>query len=637
MSKAHYCRTILGATALWVAGNAVSADLKDLYFGEAVYYSHQGDYFEALERLDAELAQHHRLDEPELDTLYPHIGEAEFSVGDFELRYRMHHRAGRAIRAVLEGDVEEEVRNDAAFRLARIHFQKDQPEDALHALNRISGRIPEPIRADVEFLRANVYMALGRPGDAIDVLEDLQDAETLEGFSQYNLGIALLYDGRQHEALAQLDKAGQVKARDPGTQAIRDKSNLLLGTLQFESADFGNSQRSLDRVRLEGPFSNQALLRAGWADASADNYERALVPWTLLSKRQPTDAAVQEAMLALPYAYSKLNVYGRAAVLYGEAVKAFAEELAKVDASIGSIREGKFLEALVREEIRQNKDWVIRLRSLPETPETYYLMSLMASHDFQTALQNYLDLEDLRKKLVSWKSSFDAFEDIIRLRRDYYEPLLPEIDSHFRKLDAQIRLRLEQREHLQQRLQQMLVAPRPDFLATAEERFQTLRIADIDRRLQADGRSDDDPLRLRAARLRGVLLWNLETDYHPRLTETYKHLYALNEVIDEMQSRYDAFVRARQAAMHSYVGYDIPIQRLRTRVSNGLQRLNLLMARQGHLLETVAINELKIRRQRLEMYRNEARYAFADSYDRAAKAQANAEHDTAQQTGEEQG
>jgi hypothetical protein len=637
MSMAQHWRMVLGATTLWVAGNAVSADLKDLYFREAVYYSHQGEYFEALERLDAELAQHHRLDEPELDTLYPHIGEAEFSVGDFELRYRMHHRAGRAITAVLEGDVEEEVRNDAAFRLARIHFQKDQPEEALHALNRISGRIPEPIRADVEFLRANVYMALDRPGDAIEVLAGLRDAENLEGFSEYNLGIALLYDGRQQEAIAQLDKAGQVKARDPGTQAIRDKSNLLLGTLLFESADFDKSQRSLDRVRLEGPFSNQALLRAGWADASADNYERALVPWTLLTKRQATDAAVQEAMLALPYAYSKLNVHGRAAVLYGEAVKAFSDELAKVDASIGSIREGKFLEALVREEIRQNKDWVIRLRSLPETPETYYLMSLMASHDFQTALQNYLDLEDLRKKLVSWESSFDAFEDIIRLRREYYEPLLPEIDSHFRKLDAQIRLRLEQREHLQQRLQQMLVAPRPDFLATAEERFQTLRIADIDSRLQADGRPDDDPLRLRATRLRGVLLWNLETDYHARLTETYKHLYALNEVIDEMQSRYDAFVRARQAAMHSYVGYEIPIQRLRMRVSNGLQRLNLLMARQGHLLETVAINELKNRRQRLEMYRNEARYAFADSYDRAAKAQASAEHDTAQRTDEEQG
>ena len=33
------------------------------------------------------------------------------------------------------------------------------------------------------------------------------------------------------------------------------------------------------------------------------------------------------------------------------------------------------------------------------------------------------------------------------------------------------------------------------------------------------------------------------------------------------------------------------------------------------------MNQLKIRRDRLEVYQNQARYAFADSYDRAAKAQ----------------
>ncbi|MGD2032044.1 MAG: hypothetical protein PVJ74_06200, partial [Gammaproteobacteria bacterium] len=139
----------LALAAVLIAGSASGDDLKDLYYGEAVYHANQGHYFEALERLDTELAQHKGLDEPELDTLYHHIGEAEFSVGDFELRYRMHHRAGRAIRAVLEGDVDEVVRNDAAFRLARIHFQKDQPEDALHALDRISGQVPERIADDV--------------------------------------------------------------------------------------------------------------------------------------------------------------------------------------------------------------------------------------------------------------------------------------------------------------------------------------------------------------------------------------------------------------------------------------------------------------------------------------------------------
>ena len=112
-------------------------DLRDLYFGEAVYHAKQGYYFEALERLDAELGQHYALDEPELDSLHYHIKQAEFFVGDFELNYRMHHRAGRAIKAVLEGDVDQAVRNEAAFRLARIHFQKGQMRDALEALSRI--------------------------------------------------------------------------------------------------------------------------------------------------------------------------------------------------------------------------------------------------------------------------------------------------------------------------------------------------------------------------------------------------------------------------------------------------------------------------------------------------------------------
>lgn len=451
--------------AIAMSAAASGNDLKDAYFGEALYHAYQGQFFEALERLDTELVQYHGLDEPGLDTLHYHINGAEFSVGDFELNYRMHHRAGRAIKAVLEGTVDEAVRNDAAFRLARIHFQKDQLEDALHALARIEGKVPEAIEDDVEFLRANIYMATGRSGDAVDVLKPLQGSGSLGGFAAYNLGIALLQDGRPLDAIEQLDEAGQVEAADDATLAIRDKSNLVLGTVLYESADFGRAERSLERVRLEGPFSNQALLRAGWAEASAEHFDRALVPWNILVEREATDAAVQEAMLAVPHAYASLNVHGRAALLYGRALESFSNQIEKVDASIGSIREGEFLKALVREEIRQDKDWVIRLRGLPDAPETYYLMELMASHDFQTALQNYLDLEDLRTKLISWQASFDAFQDIIRLRGQNYEPLLPDIDAQFRELDSQMRLRLEQRKHLGERLQAMLIAPRPDYLA----------------------------------------------------------------------------------------------------------------------------------------------------------------------------
>jgi hypothetical protein len=621
---AHGLTHILGVglAAVLVAGPCSGKDLRDLYFGEALYHAHQGHYFEALERLDTELGQYHGLDEPQRDSLYFHIGEAEFSVGDFELYYRMHHRAGRAIKAVLEGAVDEEVRNEAAFRLARIHFQKDQASNALSALDRISGKVPERIGDDVEFLRANVYMALGRPSDASAVLKRLQGADSLTGFASYNLGIAMLQEDQKRAAIQQLDKVGQLSAAEPGPLAIRDKSNMLLGKLMLESNDFVRAQGFFDRVRLDGPFSNQALLSAGWAHVNSQNFERALVPWGILAKREVTDSAVQEAMLALPYAYSKLNVHGRAAVLYGDALKSFGDEQRKVDASIKSIREGRFLKALVRQEIQEDKGWVIRLRALPDAPETFYLMQLLASHDFQTALQNYLDLEELRSKTESWQKSFDAFDDMIRLRKQNYEPLLPQIDAQFRELDAQIRFRNQQRDHLQQRLQRLLIEPRPDLLATADERIVLETIRGIERALRDTSGPETTQLAQRLRRLKGTMVWTLHTNYPERLTDAHAHLKALNADLAVMNERYQEFVRSRQAAVHSYMGYDDTIARLRTQSREALQTINQLMSRQGHLIETVAVSELKARQQRLEAYQTQARYAVADSYDRATKTQA---------------
>ena len=606
---------------------AAGADstLKDLFFGEALYHAYQGQFFDAIQRLDMELGQYHGLDEPRLDTLHYHVNDAEFSVGDFELDYRMHRRAGRAIKAVLEGAVDESVRNEAAFRLARIEFQKDQDDDALQALARIQGKVPDAIRDDVEFLRANIDMATGKPEDAVNVLEQVRGDQGLAGFVAYNLGIALFQDGRSQDAIDQLDRAGRLQAGDPAGLAIRDKSNLVLGSMLFESGDFDRARQSLDRVRLEGPFSSQALLRAGWAEATAGQYDRALVPWNILVDRDPTDAAVQEAMLAVPDAYARLNLNGRAAILYGHALEQLSGQIEKVDASLQSVAEGRFLDALVREESRQDDTWVIRLRSLPGAPETYYLTELMASHDFQTALHNYLDLEDLKGRLLVWTTGLDAFADVIRLRAGNYEPLLPGIDAQFRDLDSRMRLRLEQRKHLGDRLQAMLTSPRPQELATAEEMTAADSLDRIDKQLGGSKNPFALALRERAARLRGVLTWRQITGYDERLTAAYTHLKELDAQVDILNRQYEAFVRTRQAATHSYVGYDESIQGLRGRVADALQRVDALVAQQGRMIERVAVDQLQARRERLVAQQTQARFGVADSYDRAARAQSGSE------------
>ena len=622
MARLFTCILIVLLTASSVAaGTTVPKEVKDLYFGEALYYAFQEEWFDAISRLDTELTLHHGLDEPDLDTLYVHINHAEFAVGDFELAYRMHQRAGRAIKAVIEGNVEEEVRNEAIYRLAKMYFQKDQPRNALFAVERIKGKVSEPIRDDLAFLRAQILMANGRFEDAAEILRSVQGVKSLQGFNTYNLGIALIRTGKEKEGRLFLDRTGQIGADLLLTLAIKDKSNLVLGSKLMEEENFDAAKRILDRVRLEGPFSNRALLGSGWADASQEHYERSLVPWSLLVKRAATDASVQEGLLALPYAYGKLDVHSKAAVLYGHALERFNAQVDKLDASIKSIREGHFLKALVREELKQDANWVVKLRQLPQTPETFYLLELMASHDFQESLKNYLDLEALRKRLSSWEEDLRAFEEIIATRRAYYEPLLPTIDHRFRQLDSRMRLRLEQRDHIAQRLNAMLTVPRPDYLATSQERVASEQMLRLEQQLKGRTSAAVKKIQERIRRLRGVLQWDIYTEYDHRFTEAHKHLRGLNAEVDLMKRQYAAFVRTRQAATQSYEGYGNTIRRLRYRIREGSDKVKSLMARQGHQIEVMAVNELQRRRDRLSDFQIKARFAMADSYDRATTTQ----------------
>jgi hypothetical protein len=108
-----------------------------------------------------------------------------------------------------------------------------------------------------------------------------------------------------------------------------------------------------------------------------------------------------------------------------------------------------------------------------------------------------------------------------RLRGTNYEPLLPEVDAQFRELDSRMRLRLEQKKNVGKRLQAMLTAPRPEYLATAEERIAGERLAAIEKK------SSDPAIARRVAHLRGILTWRLRTEYHERLTAAFVHLKAL--------------------------------------------------------------------------------------------------------------
>ena len=620
-----------------------NVELRDLYFGEVLYYAYQNLHFDALSRLDNELSQYYELDESELDPFHTHRGPAEFSVGDIELQYRMTQRAGRAIQVVLGDGLDLATRNVAALQLARVFYKKDDPQNALYALDLIReapeksdydkkytldvlrGKEPKTFRTDVAYLSALSNIGTGLFADAVRILKSLRNKKKLEGYVLYNLGIALTLNGEEEEGLEAFDKLGRINTGKKDLLALKDKTNLKLADYYLDKSDAKRAKSYFERIRLDGPYSNRALLGSGWVSTANDQYDRALVPWSLLHKRDEINVSVQESLMAVPFAYSKLGAYGKAANLYNHAMAVFSREIKSLDSSIKSIRKGKFITALVDENKQNDENWVVNLRTLPETPETRYTLQLLASNDFQESYKNYKDLSMLSGRIDTWLDDLTTYEDMIELRRTHQKPLLPVVEEEFKVIDGRINLRLEQRNNLAGKLKNMLIAPRPEYLATAEERRAKNVVSALEKISVTHPEAVDADLMYRAKRLRGILLWRVHSEYDQRLTDAYNNLVALDEIIVVLKEKYNSFVRARQAATQSYEGYKVPIRQLRTRLSSAQRKLKGVTAKQGRLLETMAINELDLRRKRLEEYQIKARFALAESYDRATTAQVDAE------------
>ncbi len=628
---------------VYAASGLKDVELKDLYFGEILYYAYQDRHFDALARLDTELSQYYDIDESELDPFNKHLTQAEFSVGDLELQYRMSQRAGRAIQAVLGSGVDLATRNQAALALARVFYKKGDPASTLYALDLIReepdrsryeakysldvlrGKEPETFKTDVAYLRGMASIDTGQFTEAVKVLQSIKDEKGLKGYVSYNLGIALMQSGSEKEGLAVLDKLGLQELSGNGLLALKDKTNLKLAYHYLDRKDAKKAKIYFQRVRIDGPFSNRALLGAGWVAVAEGRFDRALVTWSILHKRAETNYSVQEVLMAMPYAYGKLNAHGNAANLYSHAMDVFSREVESLDESIKTIRKGKFLTALLDEKSRKDRNWVVNLRSQQDTPETRYILELMASNDFQESYKNYKDLAELRHHIDKWLDDLRAYEEMIDIRRAYQEPLLPVVEKQFVRLDARIKLRLEQRDNLATKLKNMLIAPRPEYLATSTERVSLDVINALEEIMLTNPSYVDEQVKARVKRMRGIVMWQVHSEYDQRLTDAYRNLISLDEIIEKLKTTYNSFIRTRQAATQSYEGYTIPIRQMRTRIFTAQRKLKGVMAKQGRMIETMAINELDRRRKRLEEYQIKARFALAESYDRATKSQLDAE------------
>ena len=209
-------------------------------------------------------------------------------------------RSAEIFERLLAYGVEQEIRNRTWFFLAKIWHQRGYLAESQLALDKIDTELPEPLEAERHMLQAQLLIENNQHDQAIALLADWPGKDIWASYAKFNLGVALARSGRVDGAADILQQLGKLDPLNEELSSLRDKANLALGYAYLQDRQPVAAKTPLQRVRLDGPFSNKALLGVGWADAEIDNYRRALVPWMELKDRDLLDPAVQESMLAIP-------------------------------------------------------------------------------------------------------------------------------------------------------------------------------------------------------------------------------------------------------------------------------------------------------------------------------------------------
>ncbi|MFZ5550479.1 MAG: hypothetical protein ACOZJX_17420 [Pseudomonadota bacterium] len=599
----------------------------------------------------------------QFERLPRHEDEAEILRGGLLLGYGLHREAGQIFEGLIARGAEPAVRDRAWYFLAKIRYQRGSLAEAGQALDRIERELPGTLEEERILLDGQVRLALGDAGGAATVLRPLLtrppvapaptpvaggappekpgifrriggwlvDLVTLDlfrgqepvasstpAFARFNLGVALIRSGDIEGGKELLDEIGRSPMPDEELRTLRDQANVALGFAALTQDDPEGATKALERVRLQGVHSNKALLGFGWAAAAQKKPAQALVPWMELAGRDPSDAAVLEACIAVPYALAELGAYGQALARYQEAITTFDSESRALDESIAAIRSGRLVSGLAEQNPAEDMGWFLPVSKLPDMPHQGHLGPVLAGHEFQESFKNYRDLRFLAGNLDGWQDKLGVYRDMLEQRRITFTERLPEVRqraSGLRVDDLQ-----RQKDALDQAFQAAEAAADGVAYATPAEREARNKLDAADALLAnpaASAEVDATGVRERLRRLRGALTWQLAQEQTDRRWATEKGLRDTAVALDDARRHDASLAQAQRDEPVRLERFAARIDELAARIRALQPRVASLSTEQQTALQETAVVALQAQKERLVGYTNQARYAVAQLYDRA--------------------
>lgn len=179
----------------------------------------------------------------------------------------------------------------------------------------------------------------------------------------------------------------------------------------------GGRDPQLAALRREQPFRYYTSTASA---RRADDLNRALVPWAELVGRDPLDPAVQEGMLAVPYAMDHLGSRQQAVQRYERAIELLELSHRRLGAAVDDVAHGGLAATVRGFDTGPSRGWDWWLVELPdahwwlqsddEASPMFYVAYLLESGPVRDAIRKLRSLDDLDRLLAAHAASLRESE-----------------------------------------------------------------------------------------------------------------------------------------------------------------------------------------------------------------------------------
>ena len=510
---------------------------QDMRYGAALYHYFQGNTFDALSTLMVSDLR---------GGIAHHADNADLIRGGISLAFGLERQAADLFEKQLQKTADEDnqqriarFREIAWLKLAELNYRHQNWDTAANQLHK-SGAIHQST------LTLNLAIRSGDLEQAKQLLAmaDLPLAEQVLGHN--NLAAAFAREQQLVAAAGEYQHAATLVEQHPDAgeelRILRDKARIGAGYALALNGDHKGAAREFRGVRLDTPWSGDALLGLGWVSVNGGDHQQAVDALGYLINKNPLSPQVQEALLALPYSYEALDRPRLALHSYLHAEQQYQQALNDLEALQQASADLQFPLPAETETLNlQRYGWL----EDAETPALIrenqrYLLQMMQSDRLQLQLSELRDLHQLTRVLERWQSRLPEFHTLIDEREQRRVAIVQQHDSA--QYDQQVQIAEQELARLKASLTRieadqdglaMLASTESeateylDMLRAAEARYQ---------RLNRAGKTSNYQQQT-LARARGILQWQAADQYHHNLWQKRKTIDALEQQLVESAQR----------------------------------------------------------------------------------------------------